>query len=503
MKSFLSIFRNCYLRSLIRNHVFKNTIINIPTLEYLDDNHQHLSVFTKDDKLNHNIYIKYSLKINQDPVELDQFSNSIHKYLVNEIQFARGKKEETLDLGLVHDQVQRLTLYLGECVKSVNGKLPDSIVELNIDEHYKFADGVVCPALDSILSDLPKNLRVLRLADEFNLSSKFQLPDSIIDFQYSSTRANLERLVISNPNKLLESAWLIVTSNEDLHWVQDKYWINKLYVLKNVTIKIPPHVRFIEFNTDAILENLPLELEKLRVGKLASTQNQEPVSKILKQYLPYLKHLELGQLEEKLEQSTYSDCLESLYIHFYDKDIDVGVLPSNLKTLHLNSFNQQLKIWSLPNSITDLALMSYNQPLRPSTMPTQLKKLNLSKFNNTIEANSFPDSLTSLQLDGYQGSFEHVGKLNNLNNLKVDVLNQSIVDILANTITIGFNTIAENTSFARTSITDLCLWDTTWGDVKTLPDNFLPPNLVYLELVNFKINSDKIPLGCKVVHKNY
>ncbi|KAF2078476.1 hypothetical protein CYY_000226 [Polysphondylium violaceum] len=503
MNSFLSIFRNCYLRTLIRNNVFRDTVIDIPSLEYLNDNHQFLAVFSNDDKLQYKIYIRLS---NYKNTSVRQFKSNSHRHLINDIDtyyWNIGKK--TVDLSIVHDRVHRVSIYIEKDSTTIKGKLPQSIAELHF--HSNFSYGMIfCLALEPILSDLPKNLRLLSLSQVLNISSsssRIQLPDSIVDLQYSASRADLDRFVGNLANKVLKNTILQVSSIEDLQWLQDKLWINKLFIKAPISHQIPSHVRSIEYSRSvsdsALLESLPVQLESLDANRLVSNKIG-PVSKLIKQFVPCLKHLWLVNFDEDLQKDIFPECLEFLKIDQNIKDIGVRVLPSNLKRLDLPCFNQELEIGLVPNSITHLSFTCFNQPLQASVLPPQLQCLSLFTFNQRIEPNSLPLSLTVLHLDAFSGSFQHVGTLDNLRELTVGALNQSMAAALVNVKTIKItvlNTIDTNTSLTNTSITDLCLYNLRWYQVYKISDNFLPSCLVKLVLYNFDLQSiNTIPPSC-------
>ncbi|KAF2078474.1 hypothetical protein CYY_000224 [Polysphondylium violaceum] len=501
MNSFFYIFRNLYLRPLIRNNVFKDTIIDIPSLEYLNDNHQYLSVFSNDDKLKYNINIRLIFTKNNTS-QLDQFRNNRHKHLINEIELQISGLE-VIDFSIVHDQVHRFSFYLEEKTKRINGKLPDSIIELNIGANP--ISNFVCLPLEEILLDLPKNLQILKLSDRFKLSScstsKIQLPNSIIALDYRSKSADLDRFITTPPNKVLKGACLKVLNDGDFHWVQDKQWLDSLYIEMEVPSQIPAHIKKINFFTssfgsvDAVIELLPSQLEWLDASRLTSHLNI-PIQNLFIQYLPSLKHLNL--MKWPFDKALFPETLESLKIFGFNNVLYPGALPPNLKTLDLSKFNQQLEIGSLPNSVTNLSLDSYNQPLRAFVLPTQLKRLSLFNFTNNIEPNSLPLSLKRLYLNNFDGSFEHLGKLHNLRELSVFTINQSMVDALANTkkIKINFKTIQGNTTLANTSITDLSLENSN-RDISIIPRYFLPLCVGKLELTNLDIRSiDTIPPSC-------
>ncbi|KAF2078475.1 hypothetical protein CYY_000225 [Polysphondylium violaceum] len=509
--SFLSIFRNCYLRSLIRNNSFKDTVIIIPTLEYLNDNHQYLSVLSNVDKLQYNISIRFKFNSLSNCIK---FNSNSHKHLINDIDtFYSGEQE--LHLGNLHDQVHILSIcFEQDRPKTVIGKLPESIVELHINAHSE--SDFVCLELEEILSDLPKNLKVLYISYNFSLSSedsKIQLPDSLVHLEFSGTRTDFDRFVVNGvPNRVLKSACLEITSVEDLDWLQDRPWINYIFINEVVPNQIPSHVRQIILSAglddvEAFFQKLPVQLEYLNVSKIKSTQNQQPFVQFFKQYTPRLKRLSLViEGEEDLgKDSCFPDNLEYLNINGYRKEINGSMLPPNLKTLDLARYNQELKVGSFTNTITDLSA-SYDGPLKASVLPTQLKRLSFFIFNNRIEPHSLPLSLTNLQLNQFSGSFEHVGSLDNLRELKIGTLNQSIVDTLANVkkIKISFYEIAPNTRFTNTSITDLSLYNLKYYEIKTIPDGFLPPHLVRLLITHFRIKSiDTIPPSCACFKYNY
>ncbi|KAF2078477.1 hypothetical protein CYY_000227 [Polysphondylium violaceum] len=513
--SFFVLFRNCYLRTLIRNNVFRDTFINIPTLEYLNDNHKHLSVFSNDDKLKYNIFIRFKIIDYTNSLEL---SNHSHRHLVcavNDIHRFLWDKE-IVDFTHLHDQIHRFSFCVEQETTSIKGKLPDSIVELSV--HTYSSSRFVSGALEQLLSDLPKNLRVLKLSEMFDLSSsksKIVLPDSIVDVHYSGKSTDYDRFVVG-PNKVLKSACLLLNGSvQDIDWLQDKQWINNVYIGTPVPKPIPSHVRKLDYyvglgfgsnDVDTVLETLPAKLEWLTGNKFTSNQNQQSISTLIKQNLPCLKHLGLCRWEQDLQNDTFPDCLEYLMIDKYNGDIVAGSLPLNLKILNLVTFNQLLKIGSLPNRIENLSLRSFNQPLQASVLPTQLQSLFLPRFNSTIEPNSLPLSLTSLKISQFNGSFQGIGTLDNLRDLSISTLNQSIVDTLVNAkkIKITFKTIASNTSLTNTTITDLWLCNSKWNEATTIQDDFLPPCLSILQLDQFDIKSiNTIPPSCVSFTYNY
>ncbi|KAF2078473.1 hypothetical protein CYY_000223 [Polysphondylium violaceum] len=511
INSFLSIFRNYYLRSLIRNNVFKDTIIDIPSLEYLNDNHQYLSVFSNDDKLQYNIYIKFSFNMSNS--SRLQFRNNNHTHLINDINITFWSKEEDMDFCMLHDQLHRLSFCIGESIKiNVKGKLPDSIIELRFNSFSP--RGFSSVFVEEILSsDLPKNLRVLYLSNIFSLllsSRKIQLPNSIVDIECDCTTTELDRFV-TNPNKALTNTSLKVSSVQDLLWLQEKQWISKINITDVISSQIAAHVRKISFyyHVDAVIEWLPKQLEWLDANRLTSQQNQQPLSMILKTHLPCLKSLNLREWHERFDQNTFPETLEYLQIYGYDKDVDAGVFSSKLKTLRLSSFNQEIKIGTFPNTITLLSLESFDQSLQPSFLPNQLKYLYLDEFQNTIEPNSsFPVSLKSLQLNQYSGFFPHfVGKMDNIRELNVGILNQSMVDALTNVnrLKVCFGSIAASTSFTNTSITDLWLYNYTIPlKIYSIGKGLLPTCLSKLRLSNLNIQCiDTIPPSCLYLKYNH
>ncbi|KAF2078467.1 hypothetical protein CYY_000217 [Polysphondylium violaceum] len=504
---FISIYRNCYLRSLIRNNVFKDTIICIPSLEYLNDNHQYLSVFSNDDKLQYNIFIQYTFN-NKNSYQ--QFSHNSNRHLVNDLEWG---KHDIIDFGILYDQVHRLSFCIQQdsTISNVD-KLPEStIVELNIDTqtHTRF----VCSSLEKILLDLPKNLKVLKLSRLFILSSsdsKIQLPNSLVKLQYSGTGTELDRFVIDTPNKILNGPCLKVYSTQDLQWLQDKLWISDILMIQGVH-QIPSHVRKIDLCValdKELVHCLPPRLEWLNVNKIRGPKNQQHVALLLKQHLSKLRHLSLYvYIENQLgKEPLFSESLEYLYLSGGHKEIDGSMFPPKLKILNLGQYNRELKIGSLSNSITNLTLNYYDEPLTSSVLPDQLQSLCLFSFDNTIQANCLPTSLTSLQLNIFSGSFENVGTLDNLRYLKVHTLNQSMVDTLTNVnrIKLSFFNIAPNTSFiTNTSITNLYLQNTSY-DGSTIADGFLPSSLVRLHLDGFRIQSiDTIPPSCVYLDYNH
>ncbi|KAF2078472.1 hypothetical protein CYY_000222 [Polysphondylium violaceum] len=530
MNLFLSIYRNCYIRSLIRNNVFKDTIIDIPDIEYLNNNHQYLSLFSNDDKLKYNIYITLEINSTQD---LFQFMNNSFKSLVNDIELYVGVdllqqypllfSNDIIDLRrLLHDGVDRLSFDIDKVLHCAGVVMPLSVRELFIKSgETQYNDSLVTSLLlESMLCNLPTGLKVLAIPDCFQLSgsneeTRFRLPDSIVDLRYSGECACLDRFIVP-PNKVFEGTVAKASSLKHLDWLRDKQWINKVYLHEaisnrtyiNQTNQIPSHIKKIDvygmvFGAEnvTVLESLPHGLLEITCEKMECIDEQQPVGTLLKHHLPHLKRLAVAQWPDRITDGTFPDSLEYLLIYEYYKALDAHVLPSNLKSLNLGYLNQPLEIGSLPNSITNLSLDSFDQPLQTSVLPSQLKHLNMYRFTNTIEPRSLPRSLSTLYLNMFQGTFQHVCALDNLTKLIVHTLNQSIVNVLVNVtkIALSFTSIADNTSLSNTHITDLCLQNLDWNEILTLQDGFLPVCLVKLELTRIDIQSiNTIPPSCKI-----
>jgi len=55
---FYLVWRNCYLRSFLRNKVCQGRIISVHSLVELKEDHHYLSLFKEQDKLDNRIFIR-------------------------------------------------------------------------------------------------------------------------------------------------------------------------------------------------------------------------------------------------------------------------------------------------------------------------------------------------------------------------------------------------------------------------------------------------------------
>ncbi|KAF2069476.1 hypothetical protein CYY_009209 [Polysphondylium violaceum] len=496
-KSFYLIWRNIYIRRLIRNHVCQDLVFDVLVdgWQKLDDiDYKYLSLFTDKEKLDYNISIRLK---GRDVVE--QYVDNQFYDLINDVDI-KYYVEDILDFSVFHRSVQKLSLTIAHRSSTAINQLPSSLTYLYVD----------CPrhspqVLKHILSSLPTNLKTLRLQetlDENMITSECRLPDSLTNLDFSSVYNNFKWFVVP-PNKVFKHSILVVDSMDAITWLKSNKWIQTIFVVstgKYIEVSsanpIPEHAINVTINSNVdliekgIVFSPQLELLKCDYGI--------PFS-----HYTHLRALILNGYPEKLEMHVLPITTQLLQISSYNQPLEANVLPPNLTKLTLDNFNQPLSQGILPNSLTELSLREFDHPLMPFVLPPNLTELNIANFKQqaTISPNTLPSSLTYLDMGSFTGSFEPLCQpLDHLTDLLISSLDPTVSTILRNVkdLDLSIETIPNaryGTCLFNTGIETLYLQIP--NTCSLYPKSF-PPTIKNLTLDNFKIQSKGvIPSTCK------
>ncbi|KAF2075528.1 hypothetical protein CYY_003169 [Polysphondylium violaceum] len=462
---FYSLWRNRYIRDCIRNNVCRDTLI-YATIEYLNNNHRYLSLFSYNDKVEYNIIIHFKIKNRDDVIG---YVNNKHRDLIDRISIANGvevaidndqqqqqaSKVDRFDCNLFHQGLRSLSFYNQHIVGS--GKLPDSIRELTIESRLR--NNINNPLVDMILSELPPKLELLYLPSGLNINvPTCRLPDTLNEFSFRATHENLKPFIVPQ-NKVFDCT-IDIKTDKDIQWLVQHTWVQQ-----------------------------------------AAFWTKYDATRVLPSHLTSIK---IDFLDGRLEKGILPSSLTSLYIFDYNEPLEVGVLPPGLLELDLPDYDHPLEQGHLPDSLTELGLGHYNQPLEPFVLPNNLTRLTMDSFNQEcFQANTLPRSLSYLQFWSFKGSFEHVGPLDNpvFNGYKphliVDSLHESVATLLQNVTTfkISTNQIGSNVYLKGTAIQDLGF--VYMSDRYNLYPGFLPSALQKLDIIGLDIKMDNlIPQSC-------
>ncbi|KAF2078486.1 hypothetical protein CYY_000236 [Polysphondylium violaceum] len=481
MNTFYLIWRNHYIRKLIRNLQCQDLIIHVDD-GYLNDNHQYLSLFSSKDKLDYNISINYTDL-------LGNYISNQYRSLVNDVYFDVDDDTFAGHYDLDHfTDVHKLYLQVHSGI-TLHGTVPHSLVYLNLDS----GDEYESPIVEFILANLPSQLQTLVLSSEYYIARECVVPESLSDLDYCATSESLKWFVVP-PNKQLNSCTLEVESIEALEWLEENKWVTKISISEymgplalDTNAMIPAHIRSIVMNGDVNIapSSFPLQLEQLTCFQTIPS------------HLTHLKCLTLMYYSIKLDKNVLPPSLEYLDMS-YDLPLDAGVLP-NLTYLSLHGFDQNLETGVLPPSLTTLHLSIFNQPLKPYVLPNNLQELNMGEFNQeSFPLHSLPDSLMYLYLDSFQGSFASCQPLDHLKRLKLYAIDPSVSTILPNVKRLDLVLPSMNyptgTCLVNTRIESLFI---KCQYTSSLYANSFPPTLKYLTLSNIDIKSSGvIPNAC-------
>ncbi|KAF2076941.1 hypothetical protein CYY_001779 [Polysphondylium violaceum] len=490
IESFYLIWRNLYIRSLIRNRVCKDVLLKVDK-EYLEENRQYLALLTNRDKQDHNISIHFRGDVS-DYLDIKKSNRDM-------INDADLKTQEDFNFNEIHDGVRKLRLTIKCPTASGMGQLPDSMMDLTLISDFDKDGYPPAPIIKHLFSNLPCKLQRLSLYNNDGcIQSTCVLPQSLTDLSYEEGYSGLKWLVVP-PNKVYKNCTLDLDSVKSYQWLLENKFICNVNIQPRVVPRLkshqlPSHVTDVNLDYGLVVPDLFLPHT---VERLSFSTHGTPFSHITNLKLLHIS----GDYVIKLDKGVLPRSLESLCL-CYNQPLELDVLPQTLTSFHLYRYNQPLRPNVLPPSLTYLALISFDQPLDANVLPRKLKILTLLNFNQpTFFANSLPVSLTRLYLDAFKGSFDQCQPLDNLNTLRIDSLVPSLSTLLANVKRLDLyvkTRISEPSGIAclfNTSIESLHLSAT---EKSTLYPNIFPPTIKYLSLNNVVIESDNvIPNNCR------
>ncbi|KAF2078487.1 hypothetical protein CYY_000237 [Polysphondylium violaceum] len=504
MNTFYLIWRNQYIRKLIRNLVCRDQVICVND-GYLNDNHQYLSVFTDKDKIDYNISIRFI-----DNSEF-YFKNQ-HRSIINDLDFYLYSPDRVncnhVDFNqFTGFELHRLSLQIN-CNTVGSGPLPESLTELFLDTS-DYSESA--PIVLHILSHLPCNLKTLKIPIEIIISEPVVVPDSLTSLEYYGKYESLQWVVVP-PNKVFSGCQLQIDSVGALEWLKENKWVDTIYFYNYIQLDsntmIPDHVRSIQDRGNVNLEQhrLPSMLQELicretipsQLSHLKILTLTHPIAKLEKNQLPAsLEHLDI-HYSQPLDAGVLPPNLTKLYLYTFDQILGVGVLPPNIKYLNMPVFNQPLMSSVLPTNLLELSIYSFDQPLLPHVLPSNLQILRMLIFDQpTLPAHSLPNSIVELYLNSFKGSIL-CKPLDHLKRLQLHSLHQSVSTLLQNVKRLSLKLQKTNdvlgTCLANTRIEKLCL---DCHSESCLYPNSLPPTLKSLTLSNIDIQAKgTIPNSC-------
>ncbi|KAF2078491.1 hypothetical protein CYY_000241 [Polysphondylium violaceum] len=429
---FYSIYKNSYLRSLIRAKVLQNRVIKIPGLKsfHLFD-YQYLTLLSSDDKLRNNIFVSLTIVSIEDLLDyMGNYNTNKYPYIGIVNDLAIQCYALTHFNIVVPEGIHRLHLLIDNLMDQY--QLPSSLTELSFSSRNK--ERIVGPisseCLEGILSNLPRNLKYLTIPSSLVMSKEsnkqFVLPDTLVDLNFISIFKNFNRFVVSpsttSSNRVYKGCGVVVDNIEGLLWLQDKRWISKCILFDRpipesvFTDKlIPSHIRVLDihmYSKPFIWDKdcLPSGLEELRIFASDINPNSLPCG------------------------------LKKLKTRSFTRPLKAGDLPKQLEGLHIGNLNHDLNVEILPGTLKRLTIDSSSQLFIPFSLPIGLQILEMPNLvDSPFAKHSLPPSLTHLILPSFQGSFHAVGPLDNLKKLSLNVMNQSVSTILANVTTIDLS----------------------------------------------------------------
>ncbi|KAF2078479.1 hypothetical protein CYY_000229 [Polysphondylium violaceum] len=479
MDTFFLIWRNLFIKRLIRNFVYQDVVIFVTDGHYDDREYKYLAMFSSQEKLDYNISILYN-------GTMEHYTNSLYRDIINSLIMGSGIH----DFSNIQEGVHSI-IFTADLEKKGCGRLPQSLTYL---EMCAYNDSSEVDVVQYVLSNLPSNLKTLAMPCNNIIARDVLLPDTLTTLDYTSTVNNLQHFVVSAKDRVLDKCVLKVTSKEALTWLHENKWINKISLEEVQDIEfdsntIPPHVSSIDkYDAISLDESVfPPMLQSLSLSLYSITPFY---------HLSHLKTLNTS-CQVLLEPNVLPLSLENLSLE-YTLPLEPGVLPIHLKNLFMRTFNQPLCVGSLPDSITILKLGLFNQPLLPYVLPPKLKELNMYNFTQPmLSENTLPLSLTHIFINTFKGSFEaSCQPLDNLKLLSIYKLDHSLSTLLCNvkSIKIWVDMIDSSSDLSNTCMQNLYL--TCWGESNRYSKPF-PRTIKHLTLNNVAIQSfGIIPDGC-------
>ncbi|KAF2076529.1 hypothetical protein CYY_002143 [Polysphondylium violaceum] len=535
---FYSLWRNLYIRKLIRLRQFQDSTIKV-TLSFLNDNHKYLSEFTEKDKLDYNILILLYIRdrrqfidyhdhphaniinsitiddcvdISQPPQTTNQQQQEEDKDKEKEKQYDSNKriKISTDHYKIVCEGVHKLLIHVSEenvKKQEVFGTLPDSITDLTFNTLFEEEEEAIKHRfIDRILLNLPKNLIRLEIPDEYEPSFKetVVLPLSLCKFKKAVDFENINKYqqISSNgqSNNGFDDFKVKVKKIDQLHQLQSKPNITQIEIFKipfTITqLLLPSHIKKLSLHKkiQVEIESLPKCLEVL-VSKSYIPIRSGPLP-------PNLKTLAFFKLKEPLVKGTLPNSLKILCIKKYNQPLEPGVLPPHLVSLYLGKFDKNIRVGVLPLSLKHLQLPSFDRQLLPNVLPNGIREIGMDSFNHRLGSNILPKSLVFVKLLGFERSLSDLGGMDRLKQLCVQNIGASLRKLITPKVKklhLAFSLInGKSIDLSDSNIHDLF--------IESLEDNVsleafkLPKVLKRLKTNGLRIESKNlIPYGCETL----
>jgi hypothetical protein len=112
-----------------------------------------------------------------------------------------------------------------------------------------------------------------------------------------------------------------------------------------------------------------------------------------------IKIIKITNVKDLITLNNFENLKELTFGYYYNRTIDVNVLPNSLKTLTFSlSYNQTIDVNVLPNSLKALTFdYSYNKTIGINVLPNSLQTLTFGyTYNQIIGINILPNSLQTL-----------------------------------------------------------------------------------------------------------
>ncbi|KAF2076704.1 hypothetical protein CYY_001961 [Polysphondylium violaceum] len=510
--SFYLIWRDIYLKRLIRNQLLSDVHINID-LDDLDDDGfvEYFSTVSTKDRLENRIFIRLEIL---DKEYYREYLDHPHRHIINELciemiavpkdyYFKKvGSLPVLFDWCLIPEQVQKLSLYIHPSDDVVGqGRLHDGLIDLFIGSQE---DEFNCELVDGLLLSLPPNLQKLSLPSQYEIKVKgVQLPSSLHTLDYECKFDSLKNLIVPSDNHTLKDFRIVDIKLDDLQYLGHQSWINDISLFNiNDNIEadlLPSHIKYLSLKNTLGLRgsSLPRGLESLTLYRRFNLDGLPTTLKSLAIFF--------GQPHNRL---FLPQGLVRIEIYDFDQPLN-GLFSStsNLESLRLDEFNHNIQIGDLPNSLTTLKLQRFNQPLPPFVLPRGLKNLIINRYNHSLEKDTIPPLVSILHIGSFCNSYSSIGPLDCLKEIEVYSLDESLGLMLGNVkkISIMFRCIqARDTLRSCTSIQNLTLCQLSSPSIlkirsnRPLPAEFLPGNLRKLKTtrVEFEPVKGVIPDGC-------
>jgi len=456
---FYLLWRDVYVRSIIRNTVCQNTRIIVESLYELEYDKKYISLLSPRE---YNIDISLIIK---NKYQFQQFINSNNREYINSLKLYYCRDEES------------------DIVQFVLQLLPTTIHHIQFSILYKIAD------------------------------KELILPSTLIHFDHFMSIKKLKRLLggSSNSNSntcnkvhhCIDYRVPLKDIDDDLKWINEQPGITdiKMPAIDDVRITkgmIPSHIKKLRLPDNYQLvdhDALPKGLEYLSCHRKFVRQFS------LTTFPSSLKTLYIDG-KFKLEKSLLPPTLSRLEITETDKrPIERGVLPAGLTSLFISNLFHEIEVGVLPSTLKQLEIYRYyKQPLKPYILPDQLTDLTMHRFTEPLLEHMLPSSLTKLYIPFYNHSFANVGplKLNNLKYLDIYTLEPSLLNIIENVqkIQISFRYYNQDINFQQTGIKDLHLINLSEQFQPLIP-TLIPSQVKILKLNGLKFNSiNFIPSSC-------